>query len=192
MPPQDDLEQYEATEAHGLLRLFTALPPPPAVQAPPDFRTKVLRQVDQLARGVRGIMEVVSRISAPWFLPLAGVPVGAADIPSQEHVFQLDEGFIQVTCRWWAASQGQPATVWLEWKTDTILPGDLWVRFTQRDDTSAILAERLLGNAFRGECSWFASVRRGDPQDPGRPDDLGFDPLHEPWALILLVKASQG
>ncbi len=136
------------------------------------------RLADQVARAARGIMDGVSQLSAPWFLPLAGVPVGAADIPPQKHVFQLDEGFIQVTCQWWAASQGQPATVWLEWKTDTILPGDLWVRFTQRDDTSKILAEQPLGNAFRGECSWWAS-------------DLGFDPLHEPWALLLLVKAVQ-
>lgn len=134
------------------------------------------RLADQLGRVARGLREVVS--SAPWFLPLAGVPVGAADIPPQENVFQLDEGFIKVTCQWWAAAQGQPATVWLEWKTDTLLPGDLWVRFTQRDNTSAILAERPLGNAFRGECSWFAS-------------ELGFDPMHVPWAMILLVKASQ-
>jgi hypothetical protein len=136
------------------------------------------RIADQIAHAVREIIEVVRQISAPWFLPLAGVPVGAADIPPQEHVFQLGEGFIQVTCRWWAAAQGQPATVWLEWKTDTMLPGDLWVRFTQRDNTSVILAERPLGHAFRGECSWVAS-------------ELGFDPLNVPWALILLVKAAQ-
>lgn len=142
---------------------------------PPGLKDRIAAQI---ARAARGILEGVSKISAPWFLPLAGVPVGAADIPPQENVFQLDEGFIKVTCQWWAAAQGQPATVWLEWKTDTLLPGDLWVRFTQRDNTSVILAERPLGNAFRGECSWFAS-------------ELGFDPMHVPWAMILLVKASQ-
>lgn len=152
-------------------------------------------------QAIEAITSAVQRVlscSPLWHLPLAGEWAAAADIPSQEHIFQLDEGFIQVTCQWWAASQRQPATLWLAWKTDITLPGDLWVRFTRQDDTSAILDERPLGRAFSGERSWFASKpgETGPPDRSSRDVDprhkpLRFDPMHEPWTMSLLVKASE-
>lgn len=190
MPRQDDLEQYEATEAQSLLHLFAAMRPPPAVQAPPDFRAKVLRQVEQRRahRGVLGVLATAGQslrdyhvrwLSPLWHPPLAGELVTAADTSAQEQVFSLDDGEIRVTCEWRAAYQDQPAMLRITWQAHITLPGDFWVRFTRLDDPTAVLAEVRLGSALEGEEVFTAHA-------------LGFDPTQEPWALTLLLKEPHG
>lgn len=122
----------------------------------------------------RVIDALVRYVSPLWHPALAGEPVAAADTAEQEQVFYLDEGSLRLTCRWWAASQGQPAALWLAWYADITRPGDFWVRFTRRDDPTAVLAERMLGGTFTGEAGWSA-------------DELGFDPTREPWSLTLVL-----
>lgn len=187
MPRQDDLEQYEATEAQSLLHLFAAMRPPPAVQAPPDFRAKVLRQVEQrrARRGVRGLVAAAgqslrdSRVR--WLSPLCPpllAPTAAAP-SAQEHVFHLTDGDIKVTCTWRTPRPDQPGRLRVAWHAHVALPVEFWIRFTRPDDPAALLAEVHLGNFLEGEKVFTA----------GR---LGFDPAREPWAFAILLREPHG
>lgn len=129
----------------------------------------------QMAR--QTLEQAVQRIR--WLSPLwepvwAGVPLTGADTAALEQVVALPTGSLHLTCRWFAASPTQPATLLLAWTADAPNPGDLWVRFTQRDNPTVVLAEQLLGDAHTGEAEWSA-------------DELGFDPSNEPWALTLML-----
>lgn len=137
-------------------------------------RQAVPQPVARRALRDRVIDALVRYVSPLWHPALAGEPVTAADTAEEEQVFYLDAGSLRLTCRWWAASQGQPAALWLAWDADLTLPGDFWVRFTRRDDPTVVLAEKMLGGTFTGEAGWFA-------------DELGFDPTREPWSLTLVL-----
>jgi len=138
------------------------LPLAPAPASPDSARTAAVGR------------RLVRWLSPPWHPPFAGEVVTAAGTASQEEIFHLDEGWIRVTCRWWAASPEQPAVLWLAWYADLTLSGDFWVRFTRRNDPSAVLAEKRLGGALSGEVGWPS-------------DELGFDPTNEPWALTFVL-----
>ena len=160
-----DLEQYRLQLTYDVAQVRARVSLPvqeaPTPHAPadtaPSLRTRLVRWLSPL-----------------WQPPLAGELVTAADTATQEEVFALDEGAVRLTCRWWAASQGQPASLWIAWYADLTISADLWVRFTRRDDPSVVLAEKPLGEALTGEIDWSA-------------DDLGFDPTRTPWALTLML-----
>lgn len=126
------------------------------------------------------VQRVVRWISMPWLVPLADKPATAADIPPQEHVFYLDDGEIRVICEWRAAYQNYPATVRLRWQADLTRPGDLWIRFTQRDNPMAEITKILLGRRTEGDETFTASQLDG------------FDPTQTPWALTLFLTEPQG
>lgn len=138
-----------------------------AAASPPAVAGPLAAALQTLGGGL------VRWLSPLWLPPLAGELVTAADTSAQEEIFYLDEGSIRLTCQWWAASQGQPATLWVAWYVNITLPGDFWIRFTRRDDPTTVLAEMPLGRALTGERGWSA-------------DELGFDPMREPWALTFV------
>src|SRR5262245_39186937 len=117
---------------------------------------------------------LVRWLSPLWTPHFAGQPVTAADMASEEQTFYLDEGSIRLTCRWWAASEDQPAAFWIGWYANMTGPTDMWIRFSRSDDPAAVLAEKPLGSDLSGEAGWLS-------------DELGFDPTRQPWALTLLI-----
>lgn len=120
--------------------------------------------------------ELFVRWLSPLWQPfLAGEIVTAADTAPQQQVFELDEGWIRVTCRWWSGSAGQPASLWLEWYADITQAGTLQVRFTRPNDARTVLAEKPLGAELSGEVEWSAG-------------ELGFDPASEPWAITIMLR----
>ena len=151
--------------------LHSQVLPPEAAQ--PLSQVAVTRPT--LRDHVEGLVRWVSELRVPQ---LAGELVTAADIPSQEETFYLDEGTLHVTCQWWPAAQGRPAGLLLHWRADLTLAGDLWARFTRPDDAAVILAEVPLGNALDAEAAFSAQ-------------ELGFDPTREPWALALLIRETE-
>jgi hypothetical protein len=68
MPRQDDLERYESTEARDIIRLFAAIRSPHGVQAPRDFRAKVLARLAQ-RRAHRGRLAGWTRVLTPVWVP---------------------------------------------------------------------------------------------------------------------------
>jgi hypothetical protein len=122
-----------------------------------------------------GFERVVRWISELWHPPLAGEPITAAASRTQSHTFYLEKGKIRVTCTWWAAAPGYPAALRLAWQADLALRGELWARFTQPNDATAVLSEVPLGRDVAG-------------QEVFATQDLGFDPTGEPWALTLVLR----
>lgn len=145
------------------------------VQAPLGFRARVMARIAAESPTLRD--PLVRWVSYLWHPLLAGEPVTAADTRTQAQIFRLDGGEIRVTCAWRAAYQDQPAVLRVAWQAHTGLPGEFWVRFTQQEDPTAVLAEMRLGSFSKGE-KVFTS------------DLLGFDPTRQPWALALLLKDS--
>jgi hypothetical protein len=72
MPRKDDLERYESTQARDIVRLFEAMKPPHEVQAPPDFRVKVLTRLEQ-QRARRGLLAGLTRVLTPAWVPALAV-----------------------------------------------------------------------------------------------------------------------
>ena len=159
--------QLEAFQAY---RAWEALQPQ---MIPQEAAHQALsdRVTTQIARAVRWV-------SLPWLVPLADRRATAADIPPQEHAFYLDDGKIKVICEWWAAYQNRPATLRLRWQADFTRRGNLWARFTRRDDLMVVLIEIPLGRALEGDERFTAPK-------------LGFDPTQTPWALTLLLTEPQ-
>jgi hypothetical protein len=120
---------------------------------------------------------VIRWLSPHWSPPLAGEPQTASAPSSQEKIFYLPEGSIQVSCMWWAASPGQPAGLLMTWRADVTRAGEFWARFTRRDDAAAVLAELPLGEELAGHKGWSAQ-------------ELGFDPTREPWAVAVVLRES--
>src|SRR5437868_4241458 len=71
MRRKDALERYEQTEAQDLIRLFQAVKPPEA-QPPPDFRARVLTQVEQ-RRTRHGLFGGIIPLLTPWWAPVLAV-----------------------------------------------------------------------------------------------------------------------
>jgi hypothetical protein len=68
MRRKDALERYEQTEAQDLIRLFQAVRSPAEAQPPPDFRAKVLTQVEQ-RRTRHGLFGGMIPLLTPWWAP---------------------------------------------------------------------------------------------------------------------------
>jgi hypothetical protein len=128
----------------------------------------------QLPRGESLVETVVRWLSPVWHPPLAGERVTAADVDPDERVFYLDEGSIQLSCRWRAATPSQPPSLWVSWSTEVLRPGELRVRFLRRDDPSIVLGEQTLGHHPSGEMTWSMF-------------ELGFDPTRDPWSIVLVL-----
>jgi anti-sigma factor RsiW len=123
-----------------------------------------------------GVVHWLSPLCQPL---LAGEPATAADTPTQEYSFYLEEGTIRLTLAWWAATPGQPAALRIAWHVDTPTAADFWVRFTRREDPTVVLGQVPLGSAAAGEEVFSAQ-------------ELGFDPTREPWAFIVLQREPEG
>lgn len=145
-------------------------------QAPRSFHARVMARIAAASPTLRD--RLVRWLSPPWQPAWAGAMVTAADVATQEHVFALDDGDIQVTCGWRAAYGHLPATLRVTWQAHLTLPGDFWVRFTHPTDPTRPPVEVRLGNTVAGEEEFTAET-------------LGFDPTREPWALAILVKAPE-
>jgi putative zinc finger protein len=122
---------------------------------------------------------LVRCISSLWHPFLAGQMATAAAASPQEHRFYLDEGEITLTCDWSASSPNQPATLRVAWEATLSRPTDLWLRFTQPDDPTALYSEVRLGENWAGEAIFLEQTIR-------------FDPARQPWALALVLKELQG
>jgi hypothetical protein len=146
--------------------------PPPEAEQPPNHAEAAH---PTLRNHLEGLVRWVSEL---WVPQLAGELITAADIPPEDKTFYLDEGTIHVTCQWWPAAQGRPAGILIHWHADLTLAGDIWARFTRRDDAAVILAQVPLGNALDAEAAFSAQ-------------ELGFDPTREPWALALLIQETE-
>lgn len=143
-------------------------------QAPRGFHARVMAKIAAESPTPRD--RLVRWLSPPWRPAWAGEMVTAADVSAQEHVFSLDDGEIQVTCRWQAAYRNLPATLRVAWHAHLSIPGDFWVRFTHPDDPTRPPVELRLGQTLAGEEEFTAET-------------LGFDPTRDPWALAILLKA---
>lgn len=64
MSRQDNLERYETTEAHGLIRLLAALRPSQEVQAPPDLHATLMARIAR-QRQRRGVFAWVQALALP-------------------------------------------------------------------------------------------------------------------------------
>ena len=145
-------------------------------QAPAGFHARVMGRIAAGSPPLRD--RLVRWLSPPWHPLWAGELVTAADSAAQEHRFTLEDGEIQVTCRWQAAYGHLPATLRVAWQAHLTLPGDFWVRFTHPTDPTRPPVEFRLGDTVAGEEEFTAAT-------------LGFDPTQEPWALAILVRAPE-
>jgi hypothetical protein len=168
---EEDVRDPVVEEAFGTLMRNT--------RAPQGFYARVIAQIAAASSTLRD--RLVRWVSEPWHPVLAGEIVAAAGPPGRapQRTFQLEDGNIRVTCEWRAAYQDQPAVLRVAWQARLGRPGDLWVRFTQLEDPTAILAEVQLGSALADAKVFTAHA-------------LGFDPTRVPWALTLLLKEPQG
>jgi hypothetical protein len=117
---------------------------------------------------------LIQWVSPIWQPQWAGQFVGAGDIPAQTNTFRVDKGVIEVSCFWKPRTGNTPSYLDLSWKADMVMDGKLWCRFV-RPDTHDVLAEVLLGKGKEGG-KYFT------------PQELGFDPSQEKWAIVILVK----
>jgi hypothetical protein len=145
-------------------------------RAPRGFHPRVMARIAAERPTFRD--RLVRWISPPWQPTWAGEVVTAADVSTQEHVFYLDDGEIQVTCGWRAAYRNLPATLRVTWQAQVSTPGDFWVRFTHPNDPARPPIEVRLGNTVAGEEEFTAET-------------LGFDPTREPWAVAILLRAPE-
>jgi hypothetical protein len=164
---EEDTRDPVIDEAFALLVRHT--------QAPRGFHARVMARIAAQSTPLRD--RLVRWLSPPWQPTWAGELVTAADVAPQEHVFALDDGDIQVTCGWRAAYGSLPAALRVTWQARLTLAGDFWLCFTHPTDPTRPPVEIRLGNTVAGEEEFTAAT-------------LGFDPTRHPWALAILVKAS--
>jgi hypothetical protein len=68
MPRKDELERYERTEAQEIMHLFAAARPSQEIQAPADFRAKVLAKVEK-RRSRQGVFAWFTGVFTPAWAP---------------------------------------------------------------------------------------------------------------------------
>jgi len=116
-----------------------------------------------------------------FWMPLwAGEMVTAADIPAQNHRFEMETGGgeITVSCFWRGECENEPAYLHLAWSADMAIAGEFRARFVS-PETQAIFADLPLGTKLRGEKIF-------------TPRELGFDPACQRWGFsIVLTKKDE-
>jgi hypothetical protein len=68
MPPPDELERYERTEAQDIIHLFEAVRPSQEIPTPANFRANVLAKVDQ-RRARQGVFTWITAMVTPAWAP---------------------------------------------------------------------------------------------------------------------------
>ena len=141
--------------------------------------TGMARLLGAAEAGISKIKEALITWASPiWEPQWAGVAVTAADIPEQSETFDIDEGQLNVVCRWEGRYQDDPAFIRLQWRADLAADTELWVRFID-PKTQEMLYEACLGQDANG-------------QEDFTSNELGFDPASRRWAVsFLLLDADQ-
>ena len=114
-------------------------------------------------------------ISEFWMPRWAGELVTAADIPAQNHRFEMATGGGEMTisCFWRGEGEREPAYLHIEWRADMVIAGEFRIRFVS-PETQETLAELPLGTRLRGEKTF-------------TPSELGFDPACQRWGFSIVL-----
>lgn len=109
-----------------------------------------------------------------WEPEWAGQLATAADIPEQEHVFDMEDGSITTECSWGGPSDDEPAYLRVLWTADISREGIFYVCFHD-PVTQTVLFEGYLGSNLSGEATFYQ-------------DELEFDPSSTRWAVSIVMK----
>ncbi len=122
-----------------------------------------------VARLHNSLGNVIRWLSPVWEPKWAGQPVTADDIPAQQYSFPLEDGSIDVSCKWEDAYQSRPAFMKFSWRAQIPAQRDFWLRIIN-PETQEIRYEECLGSHPSGEETFSA-------------EELGFNPAREAWAI---------
>ena len=109
-----------------------------------------------------------------WLTALWEPQWTTAAMNEQQHVFETEDGIMNVSCSWRAQHNTRPAYINISWKANMTMPGEFWVRF-ENPESNETLAELLLGAHLKGEETFTSH-------------DLGFNPSTQRWAIALVLK----
>ena len=105
-------------------------------------------------------------------LEMAWEPVElVAAAGEQVHTFDIEEGRITISCDWERGQYTRSPYLWIRWKVEIDSERELSLQFIN-PETRKIRYEEPLGKLRKGEISFKA-------------EDLGFDPSHERWAILI-------
>ncbi len=113
-----------------------------------------------------------------WQPYLAGTPVTAADIPKQEHTFQLDDGHVLIRCYWEGQRGREQGYLWLSWAVAISKKKTLCILFFN-PETMEVRHQVQLGTFLDGEEIFTFA-------------ELGFDPVQEKWAISCRLDSIDG
>lgn len=140
--------------------------------APPQPETDWLADLKAALRTIPG--DLVAWASDLWQPQWAGQPVVAADIPQQKKTVIVPDGAIDISCLWRGQYESTPGYIQVGWAADFESEGELWAIFFE-PETRITLAEICLGDYFEDVTTLTSDV-------------LGFDPMHQLWALSIILK----
>jgi len=120
------------------------------------------------------IKNYVGSIATPWIPQFAGQHVGAADIPEQNHTFNIDNGQVNISCLWKGAYKDDPAYIVIKWVAVINAGHEIWVAFFN-PETKKFLSEIILGVNLKGQKILLSN-------------QLNFDPIKEKWAVSIFIK----
>jgi hypothetical protein len=115
-----------------------------------------------------------------WELEETGYALtGKTATVTKEQTFETEIGRITIVCAWGDAVNGEPAFIWLSWQIEERLAeGSFAIHFVHpetRQDYFVVAPE----------------IIEHEEQRTFKKDELGFDLVHEKWAILISIVKKQ-